>query len=98
MPLASLLFSSSYCLPAGFDLCQRGELIVVSGNVSIKDVAVDFGRFQRGVSHELLEGKRIAPTIHQILTGEGMTEKVDACLLDAAPLVIGSNRQAQRVF
>ena len=49
MPLASFLFSSSYRLSAGFDLCQRGELIIVSGNVSIKDVAVDFRGFQRGV-------------------------------------------------
>jgi hypothetical protein len=50
MPLASFLFSSSYCLPTGFDLCQRGEFIVVSGNVSIEDVAVDFCGFQRGVT------------------------------------------------
>lgn len=50
MPLASFLFSSSYHLPTGLDLRQRGELVVVSGNVGIKDVAVDFRGFQRRVT------------------------------------------------
>ena len=95
MPLASFLFRSCLLSNSLFrfaDLSQGGKCIVVLRNVSIKNVAIDFGRFQRGVSHEFLEGKRIAPTIHQILAGECMAEKVDACLLDAAPLVVCSNR------
>lgn len=101
MPLASLLFPSCLLPDSLFwlaDLSQGRKGIVVLRNVSIENVAIDFGCFQRRVSHELLEGKRIAPTIHQILTGEGMTEKMNTCLLDAAPLVIGSNRQAQHIF
>ena len=76
MPLASFLFSSSYCLPTGFNLSQRGEVIIVSGNVGIKDVAVDFRGFQRGVTQQLLERKGVSAAVHQILAGKSMTEKV----------------------
>ena len=50
MPLASLLFSFSCRLPTGLDLRQRGEFIIVSGNVGIEDVAIDFRSFQSGVT------------------------------------------------
>ena len=63
MPLASFLFSSSYCLPTGFNLSQRGEVIIVSGNVGIKDVAVDFRGFQRGVTQQLLERKGVSAAV-----------------------------------
>ena len=75
MPLASFLFSSSYSLPTGFDLRQRGELVVVSGNVGIKDVAVDFRGFQRGVPQQLLERKGVSAAVHQILAGGGVGQK-----------------------
>lgn len=95
MPLASLLFRSSLLPDSLFwlaDLSQGRKGIVVLRNVSIENVAIDFGCFQRRMSHELLECKSIATTIHQILAGESVAEKVDACLLDAAPLVVCSNR------
>ena len=92
MPLASFLFSSSYRLPTGFDLRQRGELVVVSGNVSIKDVAVDFRGFQRGVTQQLLERKGVSSAINQIFPRKRMTEQVYACLLNAPPLIVACYR------
>ena len=83
MPLASFLFSSSYCLPTGFNLSQRGEVIIVSGNVGIKDVAVDFRGFQRGVTQQLLERKGVSAAVHQILAGERVAEKVCPRLRDS---------------
>ena len=43
---------------------------------------------QRGVAHELLEGKRIPAAVHQILPSKCVPEKVDAGLLDSTPLVV----------
>ena len=95
MPLASFLFSSSYYLPTGFDLCQRGELIIVSGNVGIKDVAVDFRGFQRGVTQQLLEGKGVSAAVHQILAGKSMTEKMRSRLRETSALVVACDALTQ---
>ena len=98
MPLASFLFSSSYRLPTGFDLRQRGELVVVSGNVGIKDVAVDFRGFQRGVTQQLLERKGVSAAVHQILAGKSMTEKVRSRLRETSALVVAGNSLTQGAF
>ena len=95
MPLASFLFSSSCRLPTGFDLCQRGELVVVSGNVGIKDVAVDFCGFQCGVTQQLLESKGVSAAVHQILAGESMAEKVRPCLRETSALVVAGDPLTQ---
>ena len=95
MPLASFLFSSSYRLPTGFDLRQRGELVVVSGNVGIKDVAVDFRCFQRGVTQQLLERKGVSAAVHQILAGESMAEKVRPRLRETSALIVAGNALTQ---
>ena len=95
MPLASFLFSSSYRLPTGFDLRQRGELVVVSGNVGIKDVAVDFRCFQRGVTQQLLERKGVSAAVHQILAGESVAEKVRSRLRESSALVVAGDALTQ---
>ena len=98
MSLASFLFSSSYHLPTGFDLRQRGEVIIVSGNVGIEDVAIDFRGFQRGVTQQLLEGKGVAAAVHQILAGERVAEKVCPRLRDSSALVVAGNSLTQCTF
>jgi len=59
------------------NLRQRRMQIVVLRNIPIKDPAVVPRHIQCTVPHELLEGKRIAATIHQILAGEGVPELMD---------------------
>ena len=95
MPLASFLFLSSYRLSFGFDLCQRGIVIIGFGNVGIKDIAVDFCCFQRGVPQQLLERKGVSAAIHQILAGESVAEKVRSRLRESSALVVASNALTQ---
>ena len=45
-----------------------------------------------------MESESIAPTIDQILAGEGVAEQMDACFLDASLAVILGDRQPQSVF
>ena len=88
MPLASLLLSSSYGLPTGFDLCQRRTFIEVLCNVGIKDIAVVLRHFQRGVTKQLLERKGVSAAVHQILPGESVAEQVRSRLRHASALVV----------
>ena len=103
--LATCVFLLSECLLSSLnlligltDLRQRRERIKVPGDVRVKDRTVMLRHLQRRVPHELLEGERIATAVHQILSRKGMTEKVDARLLDSAPLVVFRNRLPQSAF
>ena len=103
--LVTCVFLLSKYLPSSFnllirltDLRQRGEGIEVPGDIRIEDRTVMLRHLQRGVSHELLEGERIPAAVHQILPGKGVPEKVDAGLLNSAPLVVFRNRLPQSAF
>ena len=50
------------------------------------------------MSQELLKRESIPAAIHQVFTGEGMTECVNAGFLDAPPLVIAVNALPQGFF
>lgn len=98
MPLASLLLSSSYRLPTGFDLCQRRTFVKVLCNVGIKDIAVVLCHFQRGVTQQLLERKGVSAAVHQVLPGEGVTEQVRSRLRHSSALVVTGDSLTQGAF
>ena len=80
-----------------FELRQRGEPVIVFGNVRIINGAIMLRHFQRGVSQLLLEHERIAAAIHQIFAGEGVPVKVCACFLHATGLVVPGDGQPQTI-
>ena len=47
---------------------------------------------------ELLQHERVAAAIYQILSGKRMTEQMNACLLDAAPLIVSRYGLPQAVL
>jgi hypothetical protein len=50
---------------------------MVLDDVIIEDVAVVASHLQRGVSHDVLKGERITAAVHQILTSESVSERMD---------------------
>ena len=98
MRLAAFLLSSSYCLPPGFDLCQRRTFVKILGNVGIKNIAVVLCRFQRGVPQQLLERKGVSAAVHQILSGKGMAEQVRSRLRHASAMVVTGDSLTQGTF
>ena len=50
------------------------------------------------MTQEPLQGKGIAAAVHKIFPGECMAEQMDACLLDAAAVVIIGNAAPQAVL
>ena len=77
-----------YSCAIGFHLCKRGEVVIVFCQVRVEDRAVVFRHGKGAMPQEFLQSKGIAATINQILSGKGMAEQMDACLLDTAPRVI----------
>ena len=67
---------------------QRGEIVVVLCQVRVKDRAVVFCHCECAMPQKFLQSKGIAATINQILSGKGVAEQMDACLLDTPPRVI----------
>ena len=61
--------------------------IVILADVAIEHPAIMLCHIQGAMSHQLLESERIAATIQQILTGEGVTELVDGCTVDPSALL-----------
>ena len=61
---------------------------MVLDDVIIEDVAVVASHLQCRVSHDLLKGERIASAVHQILTSEGVSERMDRSPLRASAVVI----------
>ena len=53
-------------------------LLVVLDDIIIKDIAVVASHLQCRVSHDLLKGERIASAVHQILTSEGVSERIQS--------------------
>ena len=89
--------SSAYLLFWMADLCQGGEVVKVFGDVRIVNGAVMLRHFQRGVSQQLLEHKRIATTINQVFTGKGVAIQMGACFRHTTGLVVSGDRQPQAV-
>lgn len=91
-PFHCMLLSPScvhpYSCAIGFELCQRGEVVVILGQVRVEDRAIVFRHGKGAMPQELLQSKGVAATINQILSGKGVSEQMDACLLDTPPRVI----------
>ena len=88
---------SSYLLLCLAHLCQGGEVVEVFGYIRIVNGAVVFCHFQRGVSQQLLEHKRIATTINQVFAGKGVAIQMGTCFLHTTGLVVSGDRQPQAV-
>ena len=71
---------------------------MVLDDVIIEDVAVVASHLQRGMSHDLLKGERIATAIHQILPSEGVSERMDRSTLHASAGVVLHNGEPQGVL
>ena len=69
-------------------MCQRGEVVVILGQVRVEDRTIMFRHGKGAMPQEFLQSKGIAATIDQILSGKGVAEQMDACLLDTPPRVI----------
>ena len=77
-----------YSCAIGFHLCQRGEVVVILGQVRVEDRTIMFRHGKGAMPQEFLQSKGISATINQILSGNGVAEQMDACLLDSPPRVI----------
>ena len=71
---------------------------MVFDDVIIEDVAIVSCHLQRGMSHDLLKGERIATAIHQILPSEGVSERMDGSPLHTSAVVVLHNSEPQGVL
>ena len=71
---------------------------MVLNDVIVKDVAVVASHLQCRVSHDLLKRERIAAAVHQILSGEGVSERMDRSPLHASAIVVLYNGEPQGVL
>ena len=71
---------------------------MVLDDVIIEDIAVVASHLQCRVSHDLLKGERIAAAVHQILTSEGVSERMDRSPLHASAVVVLHNGKPQSVL
>ena len=93
------LFLFLYCLPLGLcKMCQRRTLFMVLDDIIIEDVAVVASHLQCRVSHDLLKGERIASAVHQILTSEGVSERMDRSPLHTSAVVVLHDGEPQGVL
>ena len=91
-PFHCMLLSPSrvhlYSCAIGFHLCQRRKVIIILCQVRVEDRTIMFRHGKGAMPQEFLQSKGIAATINQILSGKGVAEQMDACLLDTPPRVI----------
>ena len=87
-----------YSCAIGFELCQRGEVVVILRQVRVEDRTIMFRHGKGAMPQEFLQSKGIAATINQILSGKGVAEQMDACLLDTPPHIIPCNGLPQAVL
>lgn len=71
---------------------------MVLDNVIIEDVAVVASHLQCRMPHDLLKGERIAAAVHQILSGKGVSERMDRSPLHASAVVVFHNGEPQSVL
>ena len=79
-------------------LCKGRMLLVVLDDIIIKNIAVVASHFQCRVSHDLLKGERIASAVHQILTSEGVSERMDRSPLHTSAVVVLHDGEPQGVL
>ena len=73
-------------------------LLMVFDDVIVEQIAIVAGHLQCGVSHDLLKGERIASAVHQILTSEGVPERMDRSTLHASAVVVFHDSKPQCVL
>lgn len=71
---------------------------MVLDDVIIEDIAVVASHLQCRVSHDLLKGERIAAAVHQVLSSEGVSERMDRSPLHASAVVVLHNSEPQGVL
>ena len=50
---------------------------MILNDIIVEDIAIVSCHLQGGVSHESLKGERIAATVSQILSGEGVSKRME---------------------
>ena len=80
------------------DLSQRREVIIVLGNISVKNGTVMFCHFKCAMSQKPLKSKSIPAAVNQILSGKCVPEQVNGSLADTPPLIVFDNGQPQSVL
>lgn len=89
----------AYCLSfASGQLCEGRMLLMVFDDVIVEQIAIVAGHLQCGVSHDLLKGERIASAVHQILTSEGVSERMDRSPLHTSAVVVLHDGEPQGVL
>lgn len=73
-------------------------LLMVFDDVIVEQIAIVAGHLQCGVSHDLLKGERIASAVHQILTSEGVSERMDRSPLHTSAVVVLHDGEPQGVL
>lgn len=79
-------------------LCKGRMLLVVFDDVIVEQIAIVAGHLQCRVSHDLLKGERIASAVHQILTSEGVSERMDRSPLHTSAVVVLHDGEPQGVL
>ena len=91
--------SSSLYLAFGLlQLRQGRKTVKIFGNIRIVNSAVVFCHSKGGMPKELLEHKRITAAVNQIFAGEGVSEQMKTCLLDASGCVVMGYSEPQGVL
>ena len=78
-------------------LLQRRNTVEVLGDVRIEDGAIVFGHLKSRMAQQLLERKRIAAAVNQILSGKGVSEHMERCLRHSPLPVVSFNRQSKGI-
>ena len=71
---------------------------MVLNDVIVEQIAVVASHLQCGVTHEPLKRERIAAAIHQILTSEGVPERMDRSSFHASCVVVLHNGEPQGIL
>ena len=71
---------------------------MVLNDVIVEQIAVVASHLQCGVTHEPLKRERIAAAIHQILTSEGVPERMERSSLHASCIVVLHNGKPQGIL
>ena len=71
---------------------------MVLDDVIIEQIAIVSSHLQGRMSHESLKGERIAAAVHQILTSEGVPERMDGSPLHASCVVVLHDSKPQGIL
>ena len=71
---------------------------MILNDVIVEQIAIVASHLQGGVSHESLKGKCIAAAVNQILTSEGVPERMDRSPLHASCVVVLHNGEPQGIL